>query len=53
MATHDHDFALTAAARIVTLAEGRIAEDSGNEDTGNEDTGNEDTADDGITRPVS
>jgi ABC-2 type transport system ATP-binding protein len=48
MATHDHDFALTAAARIVTLTEGRIAED-----TGNEDTGNSATADDGITRPVS
>ena len=26
MATHDHDFAMTAGARIVPLAEGRIAE---------------------------
>ena len=27
MATHDHDFAMTAGARIVPLAEGRIAEE--------------------------
>jgi len=27
MATHDHDFAMTARARIVPLAEGRIAEE--------------------------
>jgi ABC-type multidrug transport system ATPase subunit len=48
MATHDHDFALTAAARIVVLTEGRIAED-----TGNENTRNSATADEGITGPVS
>ena len=29
MATHDHEFALTADARIVSLTEGRITEDDG------------------------
>jgi ABC-2 type transport system ATP-binding protein len=28
MATHDHDFAVTAGARIIPLAEGRIAEEA-------------------------
>jgi ABC-type sulfate/molybdate transport systems ATPase subunit len=37
MATHDHDFAVTAGSRIVALAEGRIAKI---------------TADDGIIGPV-
>ena len=42
MATHDHDFAMTAGARIVPLGEGRITEET------------EDSipADDGITGPV-
>jgi ABC-type multidrug transport system ATPase subunit len=40
MATHDHDFAVTAEARIVALAEGRIPEDPV-------------TADDGVTGPAS
>jgi len=40
MATHDHDFAMTAGARIVPLTEGRISEDRI-------------TADDGTTGPVS
>jgi ABC-type multidrug transport system ATPase subunit len=43
MATHDHEFAMTADARIVSLAEGRIAEEAEGRIT----------ADDGITGPVS
>ena len=41
MATHDHEFALTAGARVVSLAEGRIDEDD-------EDDDDSITADDGI-----
>jgi ABC-type multidrug transport system ATPase subunit len=41
MATHDHEFALTAGARIVSLTDGRITEDDAI------------TEDDGITGPVA
>ena len=46
MATHDYDFAVTADARIIPLAEGRIAEET-------EEAEETITADDGITGPVS
>ena len=46
MATHDHDFAVTAGARIIALVEGRIAEEA-------EEAGERFTADDGITGPRS
>ena len=46
MATHDHDFAVTAGARIVPLADGRITGETGEAD-------DRITADDGITRPGS
>jgi ABC-type multidrug transport system ATPase subunit len=48
MATHDHDFAVTAGARVVPLADGRIAGDT--EPAG--DTEDRITADD-ISRPVA
>lgn len=43
MATHDHDFAVTARARVIPLAEGRIAGE----------TDGSITADYGITGPVA
>ena len=46
MATHDHDFAVTAEARIVALAEGRIPEET-------EETEDGMTADDGVAGPAS
>ena len=46
MATHDHDFATTAGARIVSLSEGRIAGEPEEAEAGI-------TADDGITGPVA
>ena len=46
MATHDHDFAVTAGARIIALVEGRIAEEA-------EEAEERITADDGITGPPS
>jgi ABC-2 type transport system ATP-binding protein len=46
MATHDHEFAVAAGARIVPLAEGRIVEETGEADE-------KITADEGITGPVS
>jgi ABC-2 type transport system ATP-binding protein len=49
MATHDHEFALAAGARIIALAEGRIVEE--NEET--EDAEEQVTADNSITGPLS
>ena len=49
MATHDHDFATTAGARIVSLTDGRI--DGEAEETEEAEAGI--TADDGITGPVA
>ena len=49
MATHDHDFAVTARARVIPLTEGRIAGDT--EAAG--ETEGRITADDGITGPVT
>ena len=49
MATHDHDFAVTAGARVVPLAEGRITGDT--EAAG--ETEDRVAADDGITGPVA
>ena len=49
MATHDYDFAVTADARIIPLAEGRIAEETEEAEEAEETI----TADDGITGPVS
>ena len=49
MATHDHDFAVTARARVVPLTEGRIAADT--EATGETEGGI--TANDGIPGPVT
>jgi ABC-type sulfate/molybdate transport systems ATPase subunit len=45
MATHDHEFALTAGARVVSLTEGRIDEDDQDDEDDGEDSF---TADDGI-----
>lgn len=53
MATHDHEFAAAAGARIIALAEGRIVED-GNEEAGDEEVAGEQvTADHGTRGPVS
>jgi ABC-2 type transport system ATP-binding protein len=41
MATHDHDFAVTAGARVIPLVDGRMAGDTG-------DTGKQVTADDSV-----
>jgi ABC-2 type transport system ATP-binding protein len=43
MATHDHDFAVTAGARIISLVEGRVVAEAEEQAS----------ADDGITGPVS
>ena len=48
MATHDHDFAVTAGARVIALVEGRIA-DEADEAEETEETEERSTADDGIT----
>jgi ABC-2 type transport system ATP-binding protein len=63
MATHDHDFALTAGARIVPLADGRIieapeeAEEAEAEEAAEleeaEEPEEQVTADDSVTRTVS
>ena len=52
MATHDHDFAMTAGARIVSLTDGRITGEEAEEE---EDEEEEEitAAGDGITGPVA
>jgi ABC-2 type transport system ATP-binding protein len=46
MATHDHEFAVAAGARIIALAEGRIVEEA-------EEAEEQVTADNSIIRPLS
>jgi ABC-2 type transport system ATP-binding protein len=61
MATHDYEFAMSADARIVALAEGRIVDDSNqgqgyqgdDEQPEDEQPGEQATADQGSTRPAS
>jgi ABC-2 type transport system ATP-binding protein len=48
MATHDHEFAVTAGARIIALAEGRIVEQA-EEPEEPEEAEEQVTADDGVT----
>jgi ABC-2 type transport system ATP-binding protein len=51
MATHDNEFAVTAGARIIALADGRIAEEA--EDDDDQDDEERVTAHDGATGPAS
>jgi ABC-type multidrug transport system ATPase subunit len=51
MATHDNEFAVTAGARIIALADGRIAEEADDDD--DRDDEERVTAHDGATGPAS
>ncbi len=49
MATHDHEFAVTAGARVIQLSDGRVVEYDEDDDRGDDDAKHDEDADDDLT----